>query len=291
MKNPGPEISPEERLATDAELCGRVADGDEAAAEEFYDKYHRLAFYFGRKAINSCRDGTVDVSDLGHDMFIYMLERAGKYDSVRGASFSSYVSLYASHRAEESLDAIQYSVRLPDAIRDIVRKVRRIDSQRAGQRRPFMSDEEISEQFGVALHSDVNRVSVADIRRAIMLTAQMGSIDSGYSSHDIHTVDHPYSLDEKSRLALVGADVPRSVEDEVMETALKDDIEKVLDTLGERQAQVLRLRFGIGQDREWTLEEVGNLMGVTGARIGQIEARALEKLQMPKIRRYLAPYR
>ena len=291
MKNREYREIPQDVLISDADLCKRVAEGDAAAAEEFYEKYHRLAEYFGRMAASRCRSGVVDEEDISHDMFMHMLQRTNKYDSQRKASFAGFASLYASQRVDQFTDEAQYSVRLPQHIRKIVNQVQRINSDLASRRQPFLSDEDIAERFGVTLESDSSKLNVADIRRAIMLTSQMGSIDNGFSPEELHTDDHPFSFDGRLELTMVGAEETKSPEDEVMAMALKEDIEKMLGTLGDREAEVLRLRFGIGEEFEWSLAEVGRRFGVTPERIRQIETKAISKLGMPRPRRYLAPHR
>ena len=279
-----------ERRSADAELCRRVADGDSEAANEFYEKYHRLARYFGRIAATQSRTGVVDEDDMSQEMYIYMLRNARKYEGDRGATFAGYIGVYARQWSTSLLDSTQYTVRLPQHIQDTVRTIERMNSDRASKRRPFMSDEEIAETFGVSLYAESPGTSVADIRRAMLLTRQMGSIDSGFNPRDMHSSDDPYIYDERNPLMSVGANEVRSTEDEVMQIALKDDLERVLGVLGEREAMVLKLRFGIDQDREWTLDEVRVRLGVSKERIRQIEARALEKLRMPKLQRQLKPH-
>jgi RNA polymerase primary sigma factor len=72
---------------------------------------------------------------------------------------------------------------------------------------------------------------------------------------------------------------------------LREHVERVLATLKEREAGILRLRFGLGSDRrEHTLEEVGTAYNVTRERIRQIEAKALRKMRHPSRSRYLRPF-
>ena len=75
--------------------------------------------------------------------------------------------------------------------------------------------------------------------------------------------------------------------DSVLAGDVTTQVERVLQTLSDKEAQILRLRFGVGEDAELTLEEVGRRFGVTRERIRQIQARALDKLRSPSHREVL----
>jgi len=78
-----------------------------------------------------------------------------------------------------------------------------------------------------------------------------------------------------------------SPENHVLRQALRTQLEEILSTLSEREEQVLRYRFGLEDDTEYTLEQVGKKFGVTRERIRQIEAKALRKLRHPhRLKRY-----
>ena len=86
------------------------------------------------------------------------------------------------------------------------------------------------------------------------------------------------------------ADTAPSPYDSASKQLLKDNINEVLATLSDREANVLRYRFGLGGERPMTLEEVGKKFGVTRERIRQIEAKALRKLKHPSRRKKLQDY-
>jgi len=78
---------------------------------------------------------------------------------------------------------------------------------------------------------------------------------------------------------------------ELISTSLREEIDKVLSTLTPREEKILRMRLGIGESTESTLEEVGNVFGLTRERIRQIEAKALRKLKHPQRRKRLETFR
>jgi RNA polymerase sigma factor (sigma-70 family) len=83
------------------------------------------------------------------------------------------------------------------------------------------------------------------------------------------------------------ASVP-SPEDTALEGDLSNEVERALAPLTDREKEVLRLRYGLGQEREFTLEEIGRRLSVTRERVRQIESRALQKLRTAKQREALA---
>ena len=76
----------------------------------------------------------------------------------------------------------------------------------------------------------------------------------------------------------------RSPEDTALDSDLSNEVERALAPLSDREKEVLRLRYGLGADREYTLEEIGKRMSVTRERVRQIESRALQKLRLTKQR-------
>ena len=101
----------------------------------------------------------------------------------------------------------------------------------------------------------------------------------------------PYSLemkigeDESTELGDVLRDTTvRSPEDTAIESDLANEVERALAPLSDREKEVLRLRYGLGSDREYTLEEIGRRLSVTRERVRQIESRALQKLRAARLR-------
>jgi len=111
------------------------------------------------------------------------------------------------------------------------------------------------------------------------------------TSQEPISLETPIGDDDESHLGdFIEDKTVMSPEQHVLRQALRQQLEEVLSTLSEREEQVLRYRFGLEDDTEYTLEQVGKKFGVTRERIRQIEAKALRKLRHPHRAKYLRPF-
>ena len=143
--------------------------------------------------------------------------------------------------------------------------------------RKLMQDlgrEPTPEEIGDQLDLDADRV------REIFKIAQ-----------EVTSLEAPVGEDQES---ILGDFIPDERElspiDQASKQLLKDHLDEVLSTLSDREARVLKLRFGLEGNKQMTLEEVGRVFGVTRERIRQIEAKALRKLKHPSRRKKLQDY-
>ena len=110
-------------------------------------------------------------------------------------------------------------------------------------------------------------------------------------SQDVTSLETPVGEDDSSFLGdFIPDESQLSPVDSASKQLLKDHLEEVLGSLSDREAKVLRLRFGLDGNKQMTLEEVGKVFGVTRERIRQIEAKALRKLKHPSRRKKLQDY-
>jgi len=110
-------------------------------------------------------------------------------------------------------------------------------------------------------------------------------------AQEVTSLEAPVGEDGESFLGdFIEDESQLSPVDQASRQLLKDHLDEVLQTLSDREAKVLKLRFGLEQDKQMTLEEVGKVFGVTRERIRQIEAKALRKLRHPARRRALKDY-
>ena len=110
-------------------------------------------------------------------------------------------------------------------------------------------------------------------------------------AQDVTSLEAPVGEDQESQLGdFIPDENSLSPVDQASKQLLKDHLDEVLKTLSDREAKVLKLRFGLEGNKQMTLEEVGKVFGVTRERIRQIEAKALRKLKHPSRRKKLQDY-
>ena len=260
-----PLLSQEEELE-----IAIIASGDDDAAKE---ARNTLANSNLRLVINIAKRYVgrgLSLLDLIQEGNIGLLKAVDKFDYTRGFKFSTYATWWIRQAITRSIADQARTIRVPVHMVETINRVRR------AERELVLSLGRVPTPVELA---DYTELPIAKVEEVLKLGQDTISLESPVGDeNDSQLVDF---IEDSGAVSPV---------DQVTYTMLQDTIGEVLKTLTDREAEVLRLRFGIGDNRARTLEEVGKDFGLTRERIRQIEAKAIRKLKMPSRRILLQDY-
>ena len=248
-----PLLSFEEEKA----LALRIANGDKEAEDIMVQHNLRLVVSIAKK-YTGCGLSLLDLIQEGNTGLI---EAARKYDVNKGFRFSTYATWWVRQKIGRALSDQSRSIRIPAHIAELVSRIKKVTGTLIQKLGRTPTEEELAAVLGV----EVDKIKVAlDMSQAVS------------------SLDVPVGDDEETTVGDLQAD--KSAQNpmtNLITEANRQVIESVLATLNEREANVLRLRFGFDTDHAYTLEEIGEVLGVTRERVRQIETKALRKMRHP----------
>lgn len=246
-------------LSADEEvkLAHRIAKGDQSAKNELVEANLRLVVSLARH-YQGCG---LSYQDLIQEGNIGLIKAAEKFDVSKGFRFSTYASWWIKQALSRAIADQSRTIRIPVHMTENINKFKKTERELLNQLNREPKIKEIADAMGISEKQAKEIQSY--IVEPTSLDIQVGDDDDttiGSFIEDTHFVNPESAYIKESNGDVVNA---------------------VLDTLSDREANILRLRFGIGGKKAMTLEEVGKEYGLTRERIRQIEAKALRKLRHP----------